>query len=159
MVRCSGVDINPQVQPSEFRYLPLCHVSLCHVTLCYIMLRCNVTLHFLTFNFPTKTVHNRKGQCHSTALQQQQFLLSNSNAMAQAVRCWSLAVEDWVCFHTSASGICGGQSGTETGFCPSILVYPCHYIPPMLHTHSLIHLSRMIYDFSSWQSPYLTQSI
>ena len=144
------MDINPQVQPSEFRYLPLCHVSLCHVTLCYIMLRCNVTLHFLTCNFPTKTNHDIGERFDSTALQQKRFLLSNSNAMVQAVRCWSLTVEASVRFQTSPSGICGGQSGTKTGFSPSTLVFPCYYIPPVLHTHSLVRQSWMIYDFSSW---------
>jgi hypothetical protein len=55
--------------------------------------------------------------------------------MAQAVSSQPLTVEVQVRAWVSPHGFCGGQSGTETGFSPSSLVFPCHYHSIMaLHT-------------------------
>jgi hypothetical protein len=45
--------------------------------------------------------------------------------MAQVV---SLTAEARARFRVDPCGICGGQSGTGTGFSPSSSVFPCQYI-------------------------------
>jgi hypothetical protein len=49
----------------------------------------------------------------------------NHGAMAQVVNCWPLTAEAQVRTQIGPSGICGGQSGTGTGF-------PINIIPPLL---------------------------
>jgi hypothetical protein len=60
----------------------------------------------------------------------------NSNfghAMAQVVSRRPLTAEARVRTRVNPCGICGGQSGTGTGFSPSFSVFPCQYIiPPLL---------------------------
>jgi hypothetical protein len=51
------------------------------------------------------------------------------HAMAQAVSRQPLIAEAWVRAHVSPCGICGGQSGTGTGFSPVSIV------PLALHIH------------------------
>jgi hypothetical protein len=50
---------------------------------------------------------------------------SNCRAVAQAVTHRPLPAEAWVRFRVSPCGICGGQSGTGTGFSPCTSVFPC----------------------------------
>jgi hypothetical protein len=50
-------------------------------------------------------------------------------AMAQAVSRRSPTVE----FRVSPCGICGGQSGTRTGFFAEYFGFPVNFIPPVLH--------------------------
>jgi hypothetical protein len=53
--------------------------------------------------------------------------------MAQVISRRPLTAEAQVRSRVNACGICGGQSGTETGFSLSSLVFPCQYIiPPSL---------------------------
>jgi hypothetical protein len=47
--------------------------------------------------------------------------------MDQAVSRWSLTAEDWVQSRVGSCGICGGQSGIETGFSQSTSVFPCQF--------------------------------
>ena len=51
-----------------------------------------------------------------------------------------LITEAQVQSQASESGICDGESGTGTGFAPSISCFLCQFIQPMPHTHSFIHL-------------------
>jgi hypothetical protein len=56
-----------------------------------------------------------------------QLIIYVDHAIAQAVSCWLLTAEVWVHNQDSQCGICGGQSGTGTGFSPSPLDLPCQY--------------------------------
>jgi hypothetical protein len=58
------------------------------------------------------------------------YLLIRGRAMAQAVSSWPLTAEVRVRSRFSLCGICGGQSGTGTGFSTSTSVFPyqCHSI-------------------------------
>jgi hypothetical protein len=47
--------------------------------------------------------------------------------MAQAVSRRPLTAEAQVQFRVGPCGICGGQSGTGTGFSPSTSVFPCKF--------------------------------
>jgi hypothetical protein len=52
--------------------------------------------------------------------------------MAQAVSCQPLTMEARVHTWVNPCGICGGYSGTGTGFSPSSLVFPVSIVPPWL---------------------------
>jgi hypothetical protein len=47
--------------------------------------------------------------------------------MAQAVNRRPLTAKARVRSRVGPCGICGGQSGTGTGFSPSTSVFPCHF--------------------------------
>jgi hypothetical protein len=49
-------------------------------------------------------------------------------------------------FQVNSCEICGWQRYTGTGFSPSTSVSPVSIIPPMLHTHSFIHLPPTLYN-------------
>jgi len=68
--------------------------------------------------------------------------------MAQAVSRRILTAEARLQSHTSPCGICGGLSGSGTGFSPSTSVSSVSIIPPLLHTHSFIYHPHCIKFFS-----------
>jgi hypothetical protein len=51
----------------------------------------------------------------------------SGHAMAQVVSRRPLTAEARVRARVNPCGICGGQSGTGTGFSPSSSVFPCQY--------------------------------
>jgi hypothetical protein len=53
-------------------------------------------------------------------------------AVAQAVSHRPLTAEAWFRARFNPCGICGGKSGTGTGFSPSFSVFPVNIIPPSL---------------------------
>jgi hypothetical protein len=56
--------------------------------------------------------------------------------MAQAVSRRPLTAKVRIRARVNPCGICGGQSGTGTGFSPSYSVFPCQYNSPVaLQTH------------------------
>lgn len=149
------MDINPRVQPSEFRYLPLCHVSLCHVTSCYV-----VMLHHI---FPCATSPLRLTTTEEGSLTQ---LHCNSIGSCLAtvmpwLRQFVAGLPLWRPVFDSRPVRVGFMvdrvalrqvSLRVLWFFPVTIFhqcFPCHYIPPMLHTHSLVHQSWMIYEFGS----------
>jgi hypothetical protein len=61
--------------------------------------------------------------------------------MAQVVSRRPLTAETRVRVRVNPCGICGGQSGTGTGFSPSSSVFPCQYIIPPCNGVDWIHLA------------------
>jgi hypothetical protein len=60
-------------------------------------------------------------------------LVTSGRAMAQAVSHRPLTAEARVRSQVSPCGVCGGQSGTGTGFSPSCRFSPVNFIPLVLH--------------------------
>ena len=54
-------------------------------------------------------------------------------AVVQAINSGHVAAETWIYCQAIACGICGGRSGTGTGFSPSSWVF-VSTIPQMFHT-------------------------
>jgi hypothetical protein len=58
---------------------------------------------------------------------------AKDRAMAQAVSRRPVTADARVRFRVSPCEICGGQSGTGTGFSPSCRFSPVNFIPLVLH--------------------------
>jgi hypothetical protein len=74
-------------------------------------------------------IAKRYAEAHSTHF----TCVLKGRAVAQAVSRRPLTAEARVRARVGLRGICGGQSGTGTGFSPSTSVFPCQLIPPVLH--------------------------
>jgi hypothetical protein len=71
--------------------------------------------------------------------------LSQGRAMAQVVRRRPFTSEAQVHARVNPCGICGGQSGTGTGFSPSFSVLPCQYHSTVaLQTHIIWEMRNMV---------------
>lgn len=70
------------------------------------------------------------------------ILFFNGCAMAKAVSRRPRATGFRVRSRAIQCGICGGQSGTATGFRPSTSVFfPVTIVEPILHTHLYLHVA------------------
>jgi hypothetical protein len=70
---------------------------------------------------------------------------SLGRAMAQVVSRWPLTAEARVRARVNPCGICGGQSGTGTGFSPSSSVFPSIYHSTVtLQTHIIWGMRNML---------------
>ena len=65
--------------------------------------------------------------------------LKQGRALTQALSCRPLTTEESVPFQASSGGICGGQSGTWTGFTPSTSLSPVSFTPPMFNIHIFVY--------------------
>jgi hypothetical protein len=72
--------------------------------------------------------------------------------MAQAVSRRPLTAEAQVRFQVSPRGICGGQSGTGTGFSPITLVFPCQLHSTSAPLHGETGKKKLIIFFSGLQN-------
>jgi hypothetical protein len=66
-------------------------------------------------------------------------------AMAQVVSRRPLTVEAWVRSRVSPCGICGGQSGTGTGFLPSTSILSCQFHSTGAPLHAIILKNLIIF--------------
>jgi hypothetical protein len=70
---------------------------------------------------------------------------ATGRAMAQVVSRRPLTAEARVRARVNSYGICGGQSGTGTGFSPSSSVFPCQYHSTVaLQTHTIWGMRNML---------------
>jgi hypothetical protein len=71
--------------------------------------------------------------------------ITSGRAMTQVVSRRPLTAEAQVRARVNPCGICGGQSGTGTGFCPSSSVFPCQYNSTVaLQTHKIWGMGNML---------------
>jgi hypothetical protein len=69
----------------------------------------------------------------------------SGDAMAHVVSRWPLTAETRVRTRVNPCGICGGQSGTGTGFSPGFSVFPCQYHSTVaLQTHIIWGMRDML---------------
>ena len=64
-------------------------------------------------------------------------------AVAQTISCCFTTMEAWLQSQISSCEICGGQSGTGTGFSLSTLVYPTHR-HSINTAYAFVHLSPVV---------------
>jgi hypothetical protein len=76
------------------------------------------------------------------------YAFIDSKFVAVTVSRQPLAAEARVWSRVGPCGICGGQSGTGTGFSPSISGFSFNIIPPIFHT--LLHLHFLTRRTKGW---------
>jgi hypothetical protein len=102
------------------------------------------------WRFPS--LDTRNSLCFSTFKKYDFYYIYIGRAMALTVNLRPLSAEARVHARLSPYGICGGRSGTGTGFSPSSLISPCQYYSTVALLYHLEMNNRLVGERSSEKS-------